>query len=32
MAVMVFRNRMEAVRWIKKKVREKYGVDDLTFG
>ncbi len=28
---MIFRTRIEAVRWIKKKVREKYGVDDLTF-
>lgn len=30
--IMVFRTRMEAVRWIRKKVREKDGVDDLTFG
>ncbi len=29
---MIFRTRMEAVRWIKKKLREKYGVHDLTFG
>jgi len=28
---MVFRTRMEAVRWIKAKVRDKFGVDDLTF-
>lgn len=28
---MIFRTRIEAVRWIKKKVREKYGIDDLAF-
>ncbi len=30
--IMVFRTRIEAVRWIKNKAREKYGVDNLTFG
>ena len=29
---MVFRTRIEAVRWIKREVREKFGIDDLTFG
>ena len=29
--IMVFRTRIEAVRWIKNKVKEKYGVNDLTF-
>jgi len=29
---MVFRTKAEAVRWIKGKVREKFGIDDLTFG
>ena len=29
---MVFRTKGEAVRWIKKKVRDKFGIDDLTFG
>ena len=28
---MIFRTRIEAVRWIKKKVKEKYGIDDLAF-
>jgi len=28
---MVFRTRAEAVRWIKKKVKDKFGIDDLTF-
>ena len=29
---MVFRTKNEAVRWIKGKVSEKFGIDDLTFG
>ncbi len=29
---MVFRNRIEAVRWIKREVRDKFGIYDLTFG
>ena len=29
---MVFRTRIEAVRWIKREVREKFGIDDLTLG
>ena len=29
---MVFRTKGEAVRWIKEKVRDKFGIDDLTFG
>ena len=29
---VVFRTNVEAVRWIKKKVRDKFGIDDLTFG
>jgi hypothetical protein len=28
---LVFRTKMEAVRWIRKKVRDKFGIDDLTF-
>jgi hypothetical protein len=28
---MVFRTKNEAVRWIKEKVRDKFGIDDLTF-
>ena len=28
---MVFRSRNEAVEWIRERVREKYGIDDLTF-
>ena len=28
---MVFRTKSEAVRWIREKVRKKYGIDDLTF-
>jgi hypothetical protein len=28
---MVFRNREGAEAWIKEKVKEKYGIDDLTF-
>ena len=28
---MVFRTKGEAVRWIKEKVRDKFGIDDLTF-
>jgi len=29
---MVFRTKSEAVRWIKEKVRDKFGIDDLIFG
>jgi len=29
---MVFRTNNEAVRWIREKVRDKFGIDDLTFG
>lgn len=29
---MVFRNREDAEAWIKERVKEKYGIDDLTFG
>ena len=29
---MVFRTKMEGVRWIREKVRDKFGIDDLTFG
>ena len=29
---MVFRAREDAEAWIKEKVKEKYGIDDLTFG
>jgi hypothetical protein len=29
---LLFRTRPQAVRWIKEKVREKFGVNDLTFG
>ena len=29
---MLFRTKGEAVRWIKEKVRDKFGIDDLTFG
>jgi len=28
---MVFRIKNEAVRWIKEKVRDKFGINDLTF-
>lgn len=28
---MVFRTKSEAVRWIREKVRKKFGMDDLTF-
>ena len=28
---MVFRNREDAEAWIKKRVKEKYGIEDLTF-
>ncbi len=28
---LLFRTRMEAVRWIRKKVSERYGIVDLTF-
>ena len=28
---LIFRTKPEAVRWIKKKVREKFGIDGLTF-
>jgi hypothetical protein len=28
---LLFRTRPQAVRWIKGKVKEKYGIDDLTF-
>jgi len=28
---MVFRTKSEAVRWIREKVRKKYGIDDLIF-
>ncbi len=28
---MVFRTKIEAVRWIKEKVREKFGINNLTF-
>ena len=28
---LLFRTKMEAVRWIRKKVRAKFGIDDLTF-
>lgn len=28
---LLFRTKMEAVRWIRKKVNDKFGVDDLTF-
>ena len=28
---MVFRNREEAEAWIKERVKQKYGIDDLTF-
>ena len=28
---MVFRNREDAEAWIKKRVREKYGIEDLSF-
>ena len=30
--IMVFRSIREAVEWIKEKVSEKFGIDDLTFG
>ena len=30
--IMVFRNREDAEAWIKEKVKEKYGIVDLTFG
>jgi hypothetical protein len=29
---MVFRNREEAEAWIKERVKQKYGINDLTFG
>ena len=29
---MVFRNREDAEAWIKERVKEKYGIDVLTFG
>ncbi len=29
---LVFRTKNEAVRWIREKVRDKFGIDDLTFG
>jgi hypothetical protein len=29
--IMVFRNREEAEDWIKKRVEEKYGIEDVTF-
>jgi len=29
---MVFRTKSEAVRWIREKVRDKFGIDDLIFG
>lgn len=29
---MLFRTKPQAVRWIKDKVKEKFGIDDLTFG
>ena len=29
---LLFRTRPQAVRWIRGKVREKLGIDDLTFG
>ena len=28
----LFRTKPQAVRWIKEKVRDKFGIDDLTFG
>ena len=28
---LVFRTKGEAVRWIREKVRDKFGIDDLTF-
>lgn len=28
---MVFRTRIEAVRWIRKQLKEKFGINDLTF-
>jgi hypothetical protein len=28
---MLFRTNPQAVRWIKEKVRDKFGIDDLTF-
>ena len=30
--IMVFRDREYAEAWIKEKVKEKFGIDDLTFG
>ena len=30
--IMVFRNREDAEAWIRKKVKEQYGIGDLTFG
>ena len=30
--IMVFRDRDDAEAWIKEKVKEKFGIDDLTFG
>lgn len=30
--IMVFRNRDEAEDWIEQRAKEKYGIDDLTFG
>ena len=29
---MASRNREDAEAWIKERVKEKYGIDDLTFG
>ena len=29
---LLFRTKPQAVRWIRGKVREKFGIDDLTFG
>jgi hypothetical protein len=29
---MVFRKREDAKAWITQKVKEKYGIDDVTFG
>ena len=30
--IMVFQNREDAEDWIRQKVKEKYGIGDLTFG
>ncbi len=30
--IMVFRFKEEAVEWIKERVKDKFGIDDLTFG